>query len=660
MFKIIKMLIFLLMSVSLQAQYEDYNTVKATINFEDHLRTWDGFGVNYVQTAHTRDYDDFPQEYGGFSLLDENEKDEIIDLFFGEDGLKVNLVKMFLDPLHQKEPGGAYDHETTTQYMMEFVKKGHEKVKQRGADMQIMTTLYGPPAYMTLQKTLRGRDLDPDHKHDLADYMIDWAKYLQDQELPIKYISLHNEGEDWRRWPASGTYANFDHGHDYNMYWRPSEVSDFLAFMPEVMQEKGLEGVSVTNGEPSRWYQFYFSGYAKEIYENKKALENIGLLTSHNFYRSVPPGHRWFAGTSNLGTDLIRKERPDLHAWVTSASWGDMDVDFVWQIYMNIYMAKINGYIPWAAIQRPPHWIGGDPNPGTAITVRENGEYEVNPGYYWYKQVTRAGQPGMAVAYAECMDSELQLMAFAQNDTDNPDAFSIINTGLSFIWRSDALSVDLEDKFYYFATKDPIATRDRDPQVKRNISMSDKGYIVEMAIPLNDIQAESPSMGKELDFNIGAREGAYAMSGEIAWKEEGGKIVLSDQSQVDDEVVEIKKVDVPVQIDGIAENIWNDVQEVDFSEKLHPNTKKWFFGKWKALYDDQNLYLLVNINDVTNMMSFRRVEIDLQGTDYKEFEVYRTSEEGELYESLGVMNAEDGKITYDVPSKSITTFFGVK
>ena len=655
-------LIFSLFLVSpIFAQYEDFNTVKASIDFQDHLREWDGFGVNYVQTAHTRDYEEFPQEYGGFSLLDEQEKDEVIDLFFGEDGLKVNLVKMFLGPLHQTEPGGPYDHTTTTSYMLEFARKAKQKLDERGADMQIFTTLYGPPAYMTRQKTLRGRDIDPAHKRDLAEYMVDWALFLQkEQDLPVKYISLHNEGEDWRRWAVAGDYANFDHGHDYNLYWRPEEVADFLAFMPEVMQEKGLEGVSVTNGEPSRWYQFYFSGYAKAIYENEKALENIGLLSSHNFYRSVPPGHRWFAGTSNLGTDLIRKKRPDIHAWVTSASWGDMDVDFVWQIYMNLYMAKVNGYIPWAAIQRPPHWVGGDPNPGTAITVRENGEYEVNPGYYWYKQMTRAGQPGTAVAYADCMDSEVQLVAFAKNETENPDAFSVINTGLSFIWRNDALSINLGDKYYYFATKDPIATENRDPQVKRNIATTEDGYLLEMAIPLEEVNAANPAEGKAISFNIGAKEGAYSLAGEIDWQEDGGKIQLGGNSSEDNETVVISELDEPVVIDGIVEPVWEEAKATEFKRPLHPNNKVWFKGAWRGYYDDENIYLLVRVNDETNMKSYRRLAIDLEGTDHTKFEAYRTTEDGELYKLLGIFDVKDGQITYDAPSKSITTFFGVE
>jgi hypothetical protein len=93
----------------------------------------------------------------------------------------------------------------------------------------------------------------------------------------------------------------------------------------------------------------------------------------------------------------------------------------------NIYTAKVNAIIPWAGIQRPPHWVGGDPNPGSAFTVSEDGTYTVRPGYYFYKQVTRAGQPGMKVVQASAMDSELAVIAFTSNGTRHPDAFIVTN-----------------------------------------------------------------------------------------------------------------------------------------------------------------------------------------------------------------------------------------
>jgi O-glycosyl hydrolase len=413
---------------NLQAQYPVFRGCPVTVDFSKTLRDWDGFGFNYVETAQTVNYSTDPKDYGGFSIMSQKARDEITDLIFGEEGLKVGLVKMFLDPFHQSGPGGSYDHQTSTANMRMFVRKGLEKTRQRGSDLQIITTLYGPPAYMTLQKTMRGRDLDPAHASDLAEYLIDWVKYLREKEgFPVKYISLHNEGEDWERWPRDGKEGNIGKGHDYNLYWPPSQVTDFLGFMQPMLDKAGLADVKVTNGEPTNWYRFSFWGFPEEIAGNPAALKNLGLITSHGFYVGGYD-NRWYGSHTNTGISYLRSLRPELHAWVTSTSWSKMDAKFIKEIWGNIYEAQVNGIIPWAGLQRPPLWVGGDPNPGCAVSVSETGDYEIQPGYWFYKQVSRAGQPGMKVAWTSSMDSELPVIAFASNGTGNKDSFVVVNT----------------------------------------------------------------------------------------------------------------------------------------------------------------------------------------------------------------------------------------
>ena len=155
------------------------------------------------------------------------------------------------------------------------------------------------------------------------------------------------------------------------------------------------------------------------------AVKSLRLITSHGFY-SGNYG-RWFGEHKSAGIDRLREVRPELHAWVTSTSWSKMDALNIKEMHGNIYTARVNAIIPWAGIQRPPHWVGGDPNPGSAFTVSEDGTYTVRPGYYFYKQITRAGQPGMKVAEASAMDSETAIIAFSSNGTGNPDAFIVTN-----------------------------------------------------------------------------------------------------------------------------------------------------------------------------------------------------------------------------------------
>ncbi len=408
------------------AQDLDFRAVRAEVDFGRQLREWDGFGFNYVESAQTRDYRGDPQEYGGFSLLSEADRRRIIDLVFGDEGLKVGLVKMFLDPWHQREAGGPYDHRSSTANMRWFVREGLRKTRQSGRDLTVITTLYGPPAYMTKQKKLRGRDLDPAHRQDLVAYLVNWVRFLREEEgIPVRYVSIHNEGEDWRRWNRQG-HTDWP-GHDYNLFWPPEEVVDAIKRVDEALRRAGFSDVKVTPGETTNWYRFGAWGYAEALAGDREALERMGLITSHGFY-SGDYG-RWFGEHKSAGIDLLRHLRPGLHAWVTSTSWSGMDADSIKEHHGNIYTAKVNAIIPWAGIQRPGKWVEGDPNPGCAFWVHDDGRWEVRRGYHFYKQVSRAGQPGMAVVQTGAMDSEVAVIAFAANGTSNPDAMVLVNLG---------------------------------------------------------------------------------------------------------------------------------------------------------------------------------------------------------------------------------------
>lgn len=413
----------------------------ARVDFSKKLREWDGFGVNYVETAQTPDYDACPQDYGGFGLLQEEERQEILDRIFGENGLKPGIVKMFLDPFHQKpqdlnqsDPGSIdpdlYDHRTSTRWMRYFVQEGLRRTRIRGKDLQIIATLYGPPGWMTKQGFVRGRDLNPLYKVECAKYMIAWAKFLREGEcLPVTYISLHNEGESYYRWPDDGSSANWGEGHDYNLYWPPEQVTDFLRIMRGMLDRQGMKEVGLTPGETTNLYKFHEWGYADAIVDDEEALSSLGLITSHGFsgYSTEPGLIRYFSDHRSLGIDTIREKRPHLHCWITSTSWGKMDVLFLNQLRFHIYSAKVNGIIPWAVLRKEGDWKQGDPNPGTAFKVYPDKTYSVESGYYYYKQVCTAGQPGMSVARVHCNDSEIGLMAFGSNGTQNPDAFIALN-----------------------------------------------------------------------------------------------------------------------------------------------------------------------------------------------------------------------------------------
>lgn len=415
---------------------EDKMKVPGLVDFSRKLRTWDGFGVNYVETCQTYDNVRTPQDYGGFSTLSDEKKAEILDMTFGENGLKPGIIKMFLDPLHQnREPSdlasdesakvdlSLYDHESTTANMREFITEGLRITRERGSDLSIYTALYGPPKWMTKHKVWRGRDLDEKYWYEAARYIVSWVKYLSDNGYPIKFVGVHNEGEDFYRWDDDGYTKEAEKGHDYNLWWSPEAVSRMMPVLRKMLIANDLENVYPTPGETSNWGRFSDWGYSDALTNNHLAMNAIGLITSHGFYNGNI-ATRWYGDHRSQGIDDIRESRPELNAWTTSTSWSHMDAAFLQELRGQIYSTKVNGIIPWALIQNHSLWADGDPNPGCAFLIDGKGGYEVQPGYWYYRQLSRIGQPSSKVVVANLASSECGIVAFS---AEQSESFCIIN-----------------------------------------------------------------------------------------------------------------------------------------------------------------------------------------------------------------------------------------
>jgi hypothetical protein len=98
----------------------------------------------------------------------------------------------------------------------------------------------------------------------------------------------------------------------------------------------------------------------------------------------------------------------------------------------DIYECKANGLIPWALISGDREWLGSDGeykdgSMDKAFSIHRDGSLTVNEHYYYYKQVTRAGQPGMQVAEVINFDPGLGVIAFKAGSAEQQDAFVLVN-----------------------------------------------------------------------------------------------------------------------------------------------------------------------------------------------------------------------------------------
>ena len=118
-----------------------------------------------TETAQTRNYTNWSQDYGGFSILKQSDIDNIMKLTFDQqDGLRPGLIKMFLDPFHEgytidqndnDDPFvinmTGYDHTTTTKQMRYHATTGYKTLQSYGSDLGIITTLYGMSIYIFIR-----------------------------------------------------------------------------------------------------------------------------------------------------------------------------------------------------------------------------------------------------------------------------------------------------------------------------------------------------------------------------------------------------------------------------------------------------------------------------------------------------------------------------
>jgi O-glycosyl hydrolase len=283
-----------------------------------------------------------------------------------------------------------------------------------------------------LQKQFNGRDLDFSRKEDLAMYLADWLKYLKKEDIPVKYISLFNEADKPHGYNKEGVVKP-EQIFDYNTFWSPPQVAEFMPYLRKVLDTEKLTDIGITPGECSNWENFNSHLYDWTIAANPEALDALSLISCHSFGSAGPGGA--------AGIRYIKRYKPDIHAWVTSSSWGNNDLHMPEQIAININNIKANAYIPWAIVQTPTQWyLGNDPNAAPPIRVNENGTYEVTTTYKLYKHFTRVGKAGMHIVPVVSPSSSIYLVGFSGEGTPYPDAFVVINTNN---WSANKLAIQI-------------------------------------------------------------------------------------------------------------------------------------------------------------------------------------------------------------------------
>jgi hypothetical protein len=350
------------------------------------------------------------------------------ELLFGSSGLRLSIIKTFLNSNEQKQENIKYnesDPVSTNDISFkpfdnrtaEYCSSAMAASSQWGGELQMLCTFTNPPGWMTKQKITGGKDLEPSHRVDYARTMIACLKYLVERQYPIQYLSMHYHGEEWESWCEDGKTTDCSM---FSLYWPPEQVVDFLKLLRRMLDKNGLAAIGLTSGEIGGWLRFADWGYSNAILDDPVAMESVGLLTSTSLITNSDTNHLVIVNSS--GIDEIREKRTDIHAWFTALRPSIPDPFFLMQIRNLIYNSKVNAIILGDALD-----ISCGCFDSSSVSVSTDNRSYVSEPFHYLKLLCRAGQPGTAICKAACNTKGASLIGFSGNTTKNHDTFIIIN-----------------------------------------------------------------------------------------------------------------------------------------------------------------------------------------------------------------------------------------
>ena len=395
--------------------------IRAYVDFSRKIREWDGFGVIFANkncNKQTLEPTLFDCNNG---YISEPYQKKTVELLFGNNGLRVPIIKTFLncpEPKQNNFKSNENDPIDINEYAFnpldnataEFFNSAAAASAQWGGALQMLCTYTNPPGWMTKQKVAGGKDLEPSHRIDYARSMVAGIKYLVQKQFPVHFLSIHHHGEDWERWCGG---ESINSSGLLSLYWPPEQVVDFLKLLRRMLDKNGLGFIGLTPGEIGNWLRFVDWGYSNAIIDDPAAIQSLGLLTSTSLTTGSDPGNLVLVNSS--GIDEIREQRSDIHAWFTELNPVTQITSYLMQIRNLIYNSKVNAVILGDAINLSCDTYD------SALTT--------SGAFYYLKLFCRSGLPGTAICQVACNTKGASLIGFAGNAKKNCDAFIVINSG---------------------------------------------------------------------------------------------------------------------------------------------------------------------------------------------------------------------------------------
>ena len=379
-----------------------------------------------------------------YTKLSDEDKKKVIDLYYGKDGNRYNMVRSHIDSCDfsvdmycaMNDPEDrdmkSFTLERDEKYILPLMKAAQDKV---GDGFDIMLTPWSPPAFMkTNNSRIHGGKLMPEYHQFWADYFCRYIKEYEKRGFKVNRITIQNEPQASQTWDSC--------------IFSPEEEKAFMKdYLYPTFVKNGLGHVKINIWDHNKermveWGQIIIDE------ETDKMVDGIAF--------------HWYSGDHFESIDICRELFPNKELIFTESciEYSRFDTDDLRnaRMYAHDIIGDINGgmtaFIDWNILldkQGGPNHVGNFCDAPIMVDT-ETGEYVTKLSFdyighfskYIEKDARRIGfsKPNKDIEMTAFKNPDGSIVAVVLNPTDKemPIHLRINGDIVSFVVPGDAIA----------------------------------------------------------------------------------------------------------------------------------------------------------------------------------------------------------------------------
>lgn len=394
--------------------YEKQERVTRVLDLE--LPEEKGAAMNVVNLYPDIEYQTF-HGFGGavteaagysFSKLKKKEQEEVLEKYFGEDGLRYHFVRTHIDSCDFSLGNYTAMDDPDDREMKSFSLKRDEEYilpllrrarSIKGEDFDLMLTPWSPPAFMkTNNDRNHGGKLKEEYKEFWAEYICRYIKEYEALGFPVKRITVQNEPDAVQTWDSCS--------------FNPEEEKEFLRdYLYKALVKNGLSHVKINIWDHNK----------ERLFERAKAIideETDKMIDGVAFH--------WYTGDHFEAITLTKDAFPGKELIFTEGcvEYSRFDAGQLKnaQMYAHDIIGNLNAgmtaFIDWNIFLDEK----GGPNhvnnlcDAPVMVNTEEGSYEEKLSFHYIRHFSRyIGREAKRIALTKYTD-KLEMTAFKNTD----------------------------------------------------------------------------------------------------------------------------------------------------------------------------------------------------------------------------------------------------